>query len=309
MTALRQDFLDAYDAMLGRWPVSVGSVDVPGRLGLTHVNMCGAADGPAVVLLHGGGATSTVWYGVVGDLVEHYRVYAIDAIGDLGRSIYNGAPIGGAAGLTAWLDEVLDAVRVTDVAAIAGHSYGAWVAMRYTLHAPDRVRRLVLLDPTECFIPVSLRYKLRAIPLMVRGSTDSYRSFYRWETRGRPLDSQWFELAMTKSGGKSGLVWPKRPSSADLRQMRTPTLVFVANRSRQQSPKRLASVARRTLASVEIEAIPEASHFTLPTEHAPQIGAAMARFLQSAAARPAANTPPAADTHAPETDSQEKSQA
>jgi hypothetical protein len=93
--------------------------------------------------------------------------------------------------------------------------------------------------------------------------------------------------------------------------MRTPTLVFVANRSRQQSAKRLASVARRTLARVEIEAVPEASHFTLPTVHAPEIGAAMARFLLSAAAPPAANVASGPDTDARETesDAQEKSQA
>jgi pimeloyl-ACP methyl ester carboxylesterase len=36
-------------------------------------------------------------------------------------------------------------------AAVIGHSDGAWIGLSYALHAPHRVRRLALLDPTPCF--------------------------------------------------------------------------------------------------------------------------------------------------------------
>jgi pimeloyl-ACP methyl ester carboxylesterase len=288
MSQFRREFLDAYDAMLVRWPVEVESVDVPGRLGTTRVNTCGPAGAPAIVLLHGGGATSTVWYGNVGSLAVHHRVYAIDAIGDRGRSIYNGTPIGGRDGLMSWLDETLDSVGVRDVAMIVGHSYGAWQSMQYALHAPDRVGRLALLDPTECFIPVSLRFKLRAIPLAVRPSPATRRSFYRWEMDGRTPDAQWFELAMMRAGGKGALVWPKRPPASALRSMSTPTLVIVAGQSRQQSPKRLAAEARTALANVRLTELPDASHFSMPTEHPTEINTTLEQFLALSTAEPSA---------------------
>ncbi|HEY7176888.1 MAG TPA: alpha/beta hydrolase [Micromonosporaceae bacterium] len=279
MSQVRPEFLDAYDAMLARWPVDVESVDVPGRLGTTHVNMCGPAGAPAIVLLHGGGATSTVWYGNVGPLAVGHRVYAIDAIGDRGRSVYNGTPIGGRDGLMSWLDETLDSVGVRNVAMIVGHSYGAWQSMHYTLQAPDRVRRVALLDPTECFIPVSLRFKLRAIPLAIRPSPATRRSFYRWEMHGRTPDVQWFELAMMRAGGRGALVWPRRPAVTALRSLSTPTLVMVAGRSRQQSPTRLAAKARNALSDVRVTDLPDASHFSMPTEHPGEINAALEEFL------------------------------
>src|SRR5262249_47438121 len=154
---LRPEFHAAYDAMLARWPVEVESTDIPGRLGTTHVNACGPKDAPVIVLIHGGGATSTVWYGMVGPLAEAHPGYAIDTIGDKGRSVYDGTSLGGRDRLMAWLDETLDALGVTRAEAIVAHSYGTWITMQYALHAPDRIRRMVLLDPTECFIPVSLR--------------------------------------------------------------------------------------------------------------------------------------------------------
>jgi pimeloyl-ACP methyl ester carboxylesterase len=62
------EFYRAYDALLARWPVPVEPVDVASVYGTTRVNVCGPADGEPLVLLHGGGATSTVWSGVVGEL-------------------------------------------------------------------------------------------------------------------------------------------------------------------------------------------------------------------------------------------------
>src|SRR5215468_5492259 len=64
------EFLARYDAMLARWPVPVRTLDIPGRHGTTRVIACGPADGPATVLLPGGGATATVWWSTVGALAD-----------------------------------------------------------------------------------------------------------------------------------------------------------------------------------------------------------------------------------------------
>jgi pimeloyl-ACP methyl ester carboxylesterase len=266
-----------YDALLGRWPVDVEPLDLPGRYGTTHVNACGPAGAPAIVLMHGGRATSTVWYGVVGVLARTHRVYAIDAMGDSGRSIDDGEPLVGRSGLMHWLDETLDRLGV-GVTALVGHSLGAWTSMQYALHAPDRVSRLGLLDPTDCLSPTLLRYRLRAIPLFLGRAPDRWRRFFRWETQGHPVDAEFGELWASSMkptwhrGAK--LTLPRRPPAAAIVRFRTPTLVVVAGRSRQNKPKQLERLAR-TLPDVRVVTLPQATHFTLPQQYPAEVAAAI----------------------------------
>src|SRR5690348_9179543 len=144
--ASQREFLQAYDALLARWPIPVESVDVPSAYGMTRVQMCGRADGPALMLLCQFGATSTVWFGNVGHLARRYRLYAVDPIGQPGRSVAGSRPITGASDLMGWLDGLLSELGLHSVS-LCGHSYGAWLSLNYAMHAPQRVRQLALLDP------------------------------------------------------------------------------------------------------------------------------------------------------------------
>src|SRR5215218_2885696 len=88
-------FLAAYDAVLRRWPADVRSIDVPSAYGATRVHVCGPEDGTPLVLLPGGGTTSAVWFANIEDLARAHRVYAVDLMGDIGRSVHDGAPLRG----------------------------------------------------------------------------------------------------------------------------------------------------------------------------------------------------------------------
>jgi pimeloyl-ACP methyl ester carboxylesterase len=272
------EFLARYDAMLSRWPAPVEPLDIPGRHGTTRVNVCGVPDGPPVVLLPGGGATSTAWWGVAAALADSHRVCAVDVIGDRGRSVHDGEPVRGAADLMRWLDETLDAIGVPDAAVVA-HSYGGWLAARYALHAPHRVNRLALLDPTGVLSPTRPIFRLRAIPLVVSRGRDAYTSFVRWETGGRELDAGWLALWSTPFGGRTTLVLPKQLRPETLRTLDLPVLVVLAGRSRQNSAPAMASVARRFLPDVRVVTLPDATHFTLPSQHPDEVGAALRDFL------------------------------
>ena len=273
-------FLAAYDAVLGQWPVDVESVDVPSEFGSTHVHVCGPADGRPVVLLHGGGATSTVWFANVADLARTHRVYAVDQIGDAGRSVHDGRRLRTGADFSAWLDGFLDGLRLP-AAALVGHSYGAWLALTYALHAPDRVSRLVLLDPTECVSGMRLAYRLRAVPLFVRPSARAMRRFLEWETGGAALDPAWLHLASLAGGEVRGspLVLPRRPSDDELRACTVPTLVLLAERSRSLDVPRAEADARRLLPDVTTAVLPGATHHTLPTLDAAELNDHLVRFL------------------------------
>src|SRR5689334_8052173 len=120
----------AYDELFARWDVPVEHLELPGRFGVTAVNACGSPEAPPVILLAGHGATSAVWWTVAPALARTHRVYAIDLIGDAGRSTLSGPSPRSSADLFGWLSEVLDGLAV-DEAGFVGHSYGAWLALAY----------------------------------------------------------------------------------------------------------------------------------------------------------------------------------
>ncbi len=272
-------FVSTYRAMLDRWPLGVASVDVGGEYGTTHVQVCGPPDGAPLVLLHGGGCTSTVWFANVGDLGRTHRVYALDQIGDAGRSVASGQPIRTVRDLMAWLDGLLDELGL-EAAALCGHSYGAWLALNYALHNPSRVARLALLDPMSCFGGLSRVYRLRAVPLFVRPSAPRMRTFLEWETDRVSIDP--LSLTLNSLGGAyrgSKLVMPRRPKVERLRASRVSTLLVLAEESRAHNVRRIGENAQRLLLDVTIAVLPGASHHSIPTTNPDRLNQELVDFL------------------------------
>ena len=155
----------SYDAALELWPVPFESLVVPTRLGTTHVIASGQPDAPPLVLLHMAAVSSTMWFPNVAALSRTYRVYAVDTLGDLGKSVPS-RPRGNRSASAEWLLDALDALGVSE-ANLAGASYGGWLALNLALHAPERVRRLALLAPAGSFALLSLKFGLTMAPALL----------------------------------------------------------------------------------------------------------------------------------------------
>ncbi|MFF5344739.1 alpha/beta fold hydrolase [Streptomyces althioticus] len=276
MSASPSPFGRAYDELRARWPESTEERDVDTPYGPTRVHVHGPADGPPLVLLPGGSATGLVWFANAPALGRRYRVHAVDLLGDAGRTERRGVPLKGADDLTAWLDALLDGLGLTRTH-LCGHSYGAWLAARYAVHAPQRVDRLALVDPTHVFAGFRPGYLLRALPSMIRPSETRSRAFLAWETGGRPLDETWqrvYALADTVPGRK--LVVGGRPRAAALRM---PVLVLLAEHSRTHDAAKVAGKARRALPTAEVTVLPGATHHSLPLAEPEQLNEHLIRFL------------------------------
>ncbi|MER6513261.1 alpha/beta fold hydrolase [Nonomuraea sp. NPDC001636] len=277
------DFLSAYDAVLERWPVPVEPIDLPSAYGTTRVNACGPADGPPLVLLHGGGTTAATWFANVAAFARRHRVYAVDRIGEPGRSLRGERPPRGVGDLLGWLDGVLDGLGM-DSAAVCGHSYGGWIALTYALHTPRRVRRLVLLDPTQCFGGFRAGYLARALPTLLRPTASRARAFLEWETGGAPADPAWLRLyGLAAEFPDTKVVTGKRPDPGSLRTLPTPALVLVAGRGEAHSPHRVASAAARLLPGARTAVLPHLSHHAMPWHEPADLNARVADFLDERA--------------------------
>ena len=82
---------------------------VPTREGETFIVACGDENAPPLMLLHGGMANSAMWMGDVAAWAEHFRVYAVDVIGEAGLSAPSRPPLASEAHAL-WLDDVMQAL-------------------------------------------------------------------------------------------------------------------------------------------------------------------------------------------------------
>ena len=135
----------AYEELLRRWPIPAERLTVPTRLGDTFVMAGGAPNGPPLVLLHGSSTNTAMWMPDVPVWGEHFRVYAIDVVGEAGHSAPARPPLG-CDDYPGWLDDVFDALGLSRVSMV-GASLGGWLALDYTTRRPQRVERLVGICP------------------------------------------------------------------------------------------------------------------------------------------------------------------
>src|SRR5690606_15033670 len=77
---------ETYRRLLAGWPVPAEHLRVPTREGETFVVASGPPDAPPLVLLHGSGSNASMWAPDVAAWSERFRVYAVDVIGEPGRS-------------------------------------------------------------------------------------------------------------------------------------------------------------------------------------------------------------------------------
>ena len=155
--------LDAlYDQMLSKWPVPYETRYVVTKYGRVHVIICGREGAPPMLLMHAASVTSMSWIDNVADWSDDFRIYAIDTIGEPGKSELadvNAFPHSGRdlAELYTHITRQLGVER----AYVVGASYGGFIAANYALYAPERVEKIALLGamgvtPNTAWVAIKL---------------------------------------------------------------------------------------------------------------------------------------------------------
>lgn len=120
----------------------------------------GGLDKP-ILLIHGLGARASDWTTLTPTLAEHgYHVYALDLLG-YGAS---DRPADGDFSLAAEERIVAGFLDVLHLQKpdIAGWSMGGWLAAKYALDWPSRVRRLLLFDSAGLYMPLNFSLEVFA---------------------------------------------------------------------------------------------------------------------------------------------------
>ena len=185
-------YFTAYDRVLAYWPVPFDAVEVTTRFGATHVIVSGPQDALPLVLLHGNFASATMWQPNITDLSSQRRVYVVDIIGNLGKSrvIYQPRT---RLDYAEWLVEVFCQLTLNQ-AAVAGLSYGGFLALNLALYAPRHVTHLILLSPDLPLAPLTFTGLVYGAAMMLMPSRWTVNRFLQQTSvRGYDVNDPYLE--------------------------------------------------------------------------------------------------------------------
>jgi pimeloyl-ACP methyl ester carboxylesterase len=279
----RAKLMAIYDEALRQWPVPFETSFVATRYGKTHVIASGDPSSPPLVMTHPAAVGAFVWSSIIAPLSEKRRVYALDTIGDFGRSELADPDRYPKKGrdYSAWLDDVCEQLAITQTDVVAG-SMGGWIAMNHAIYAPDRVRRLVLLGPmglppwraTLAVLIPFVWYVMR--PTEAKFDRIIVRSLGEGERANREF-RPWMRL-MGK--GKARVGQPFRIPGRELRTIKAPTLVILGGKDGLVGSAAAAAKRARNIPSCEIEILPQAGHI-MSVDEPEFVGQRIVNFLEA----------------------------
>jgi len=273
-------YIAAYENTLTLWAIPYEFLDVPTQWGRTHLIVCGPKNAPPLVLLHGMHLSATMWFANSAALSRHYRIYAVDTIGGVGRSVVVHPPKS-KADLADWLNSVLDALSITQTH-ILGHSYGGWLALNFALSAPERIKRLILLAPVG-LQPFVSQFWLRGIPALLFPRRSVITGFMKWMTvEGfvvNELFVEQFVLGMQAFRPRCQIrALPTVFTDDELRQIKAHTLLLIGEKEVIYDPKAGMKWANRVMPKIQAEMVSNSSH-GLPMEQGDLVNERVLGFL------------------------------
>jgi len=262
----REIYLTYYDSLAARqWPVTSEERMAPTSYGETFVRITGPPAAPPLVLFPGAFTTSLMWAPNIRMLSDAFRTYAVDQIGDSGRSTCT-RPVRSWEDLLGWMSDLFRALELTHGINLAGMSFGGSLAAQYALHYPERVAKVVLLAPGGTVLRFSTVFMAR---LMFTAMSTRQRlpAVVRWlfadMARKDPL---WIDetvelLSMNmRSLQKRQLPMPKVFTDAEWQRLKVPALFLAGEHETIYSPTKAVRRLKRVAPQVKTEIISGAGH-------------------------------------------------
>lgn len=272
-------YMSAYDAVISHWPVPYETIELSTRCGITHIIASGPQNAPPLLLLPGNFDCSVSWFHIVKSLSAAHRVYALDTIGDVGKSKACQLPAS-REDYANWLVDVFDGLSISS-ADVMGISYGGFLAVNFALKFKERARRLVLLCPGLPLAPFTFQWMVRGMPMILRPTESTVKWFIRGASTSKITDelTKVFILGMT--GARSTKVLQPVIQEHEWGELQIPILLLVGDHEIMYEPVKAIEQAKRKFPNIRTELIGDAGHFLL-IDQPEQVKQKLLAFLENA---------------------------
>jgi pimeloyl-ACP methyl ester carboxylesterase len=275
----RAKYMEAYEAMFTLWKVPHECIDVKTSYGSTHINASGPGDGYPLILLHGAGLTSTVWFANIAELSAHHRVYAVDVIADAGKSVADRLLMK-RVDYAHWLREVFDGLNI-ERGYLLGHSYGGWLTLNMALAYPDQLRKIILLAPAASFRPLGFMTKLILHLAEFKIHPPAKSMLQVAAAKGTVLEDTFIHhIEMVTRYCRPGSMYPTVYTDEELKQIDLPALLLIGAGEKIYNPNKVIERAQRLMTELTAEIIPNAGHL-LVMDQPDIINARILKFISS----------------------------
>lgn len=139
----KNQVLNYYETLLLQWPQPYEKITLETTFGKTFIIKSGKKESPAILLLHGSASNSAMWLADTKELSKWYHIFAIDIIGECGKSSEN-RPAFKNNNYSNWISEIIEKLALNRVSIIAC-SLGGWIAMDFSIKHPENIKKLVLI--------------------------------------------------------------------------------------------------------------------------------------------------------------------
>jgi len=285
------EIMNWYEGLVEQIKIPCSSRYVETRFGRTHMLVCGQEDAEPILLVQAVAGIAPLWRNQLPALAKHFRVYALDTVGQPGLSAPNPPSyINTKSEFSDWLIDVLDELNIGK-AHLAGVSAGGWQIMRMAAEHPERVNKLVMLSPmgvSNARVPWKiwvtkvlsksrstnqLENDLTAKSVRSPSAKGSFGSFDRQLARGMALCTRHFRLDRSlgvynettqKVSISKGLKVLKRFLLSDskhiIRAVNCDSLVIFGEHEILYDPYKLSKRVESLMPNVTAKVIPNAGH-------------------------------------------------
>ena len=277
---IKARFMEIYDEKMTEWPVPYQDVFVDTEYGVVHVIVSGPEDAPPMLLLHASGVAGWSWKYNVEALSQNYRTYAIDLIGDAGKSEFTSLKHI----LKTGQDQAELYAEITDKlgvgkAYVVGASEGGFIGTNYALYHPERVEKLALLGPMG--YAGAMQAVIRIMFAQFFPLKPVQDSTFRWAFSDAAVlkadFEEWFRLLM--SGYNANTKVMPLPFSAKERQsLKIPVLFVFGERDNLVGNPEAARALVQDIPNVRVEVV-EAGHL-MGGEQPEQVDALILEFFE-----------------------------
>lgn len=280
-TEYREHYDQCYEESLKLFGMPANAHHIQTSYGLTHVMQFGDPQLPPLVLIHGYAMSSTIWYANVPAFIKQYNVYAIDIIGDIGKSFANQVILQGEH-IVEWLHEVLDHLELDNVY-LAGHSIGGYISLLYTLEHQARIIKLVLYAPAASFHGLSLKFFYFAFPGFLF-HTEKWidRAFGSLSSHNQPLNDVLRQQIIAGFQHAMPLfrLYPLKLEEEQFALLKLPVLVMIGEEELLYPAEKAMDYARKVLPHAQHLLVAGANHCFI-FEQANTVNKATLTFLGS----------------------------